>query len=49
MAAINLPVHGIVTQPDPEAHDRSLRGRQTVSLGEFLDEVELVLAELGLP
>lgn len=37
------------TQPDPEAHDRSLGGRQTVSLGEFLDEVEWVLAELGLP
>ncbi|HEY1408049.1 MAG TPA: hypothetical protein VF434_03860 [Promineifilum sp.] len=34
---------------DPEAHDRSLEGRQAVSLGEFLDEVELVLAELGLP
>ena len=34
---------------DPEAHDRSLEGRQASSLGEFLDEVELVLAELGLP
>lgn len=34
---------------NPEAHDRSASGRQPISLSEFLDEVESILAELGLP
>ena len=33
----------------PEAHDTSAYGRRPVSLAEFLDEVEDVLAALGLP
>jgi len=33
----------------PEAHDTSADGRRPVSLAEFLDEVEDVLAALGLP
>ncbi len=34
---------------DPEAHDSSPEGRRSVELSEFLDEVESVLATLGLP
>lgn len=34
---------------NPEAHDRSEEGRAAVSLSEFLNEVEAVLAKLGLP
>jgi hypothetical protein len=34
---------------DPEAHDRSAEGQTVVTLDDFLDEVENVLAELGLP
>ena len=34
---------------NPEAHDRSEEGKLAVSLSEFLNEVEAVLAELGLP
>lgn len=37
------------TMFDPEAHDRSAEGQTAVTLGDFLDEVEIVLAELGLP
>lgn len=33
----------------PEAHDRSIEGRLAVTLDMFLDEVEVILAELGLP
>ncbi|HMT21018.1 MAG TPA: hypothetical protein PKE20_07210 [Promineifilum sp.] len=34
---------------DPSAHDRSIPGRIAVTLSVFLDEVESVMAELGLP
>ena len=34
---------------DPELHDRSSSGRQAVTLEDFLNEVEVVLAELDLP
>lgn len=37
------------TLSDPEAHDKSGLGRKAVTLDDFLDEVEIVLAELGLP
>jgi hypothetical protein len=37
------------TTTDPQAHDASASGRQPVDLAEFLDEVEDVLAALGLP
>ena len=37
------------TLADPELHDRSRLGRHEVLLDEFLNEVEAVLAELGLP
>lgn len=37
------------TTADPQAHDTSAAGRQPVGLTEFLDEVEDVLAALGLP
>jgi hypothetical protein len=33
----------------PDLHDTSAEGRRPVSLSEFLDEVETVLAALGLP
>ena len=33
----------------PESHDTSTDGRRPVILAEFLDEVEDVLAALGLP
>ena len=33
----------------PEEHDTSIEGRQPVEIGEFLDEVETVLAALDLP
>jgi hypothetical protein len=36
--------------PDaPQLHDTSTQGRRSVDLSEFLDEVEDVLATLGLP
>jgi len=38
--------HGLAS---PESHDTDAEGRRPVSLGEFLDEVEDVLAALGLP
>jgi hypothetical protein len=34
---------------DPELHDLSPEARQSISLPEFLDEVEGVLSSLGLP
>lgn len=34
---------------DPSAHDFGLEGQRSVTLAEFLDEVEVVLASLGLP
>lgn len=34
---------------DPAAHDSSPDGRQEVDLTQFLDEIETVLADLGLP
>ena len=34
---------------DPTAHDFSEEGMRDVSLNEFLDEVEAILSELGLP
>jgi hypothetical protein len=37
------------TSTDPQAHDASTAGRQSVDLAEFLDEVEDVLAALDLP
>lgn len=37
------------TTSQPAAHDVSLAGRQAVELSQFLDEVESILAELGLP
>jgi hypothetical protein len=37
------------TTTNPQAHDTSTEGRRSVSLTEFLDEVEEVLAALGLP
>ena len=33
----------------PEEHDKSKEGRRPVEIGEFLDEVETVLAALDLP
>lgn len=33
----------------PHLHDTSAKGRRPVDLSEFLDEVETVLAEKGLP
>ncbi|GAB4489992.1 MAG: hypothetical protein Fur0016_17690 [Anaerolineales bacterium] len=33
----------------PDEHDLSLEGQRIVSLTEFLDEVETILAELDLP
>lgn len=33
----------------PEAHDKSELGRQAVTVEAFLNEVEAILAELGLP
>jgi len=33
----------------PQRHDRSEEGQRAVSLGEFLDEVEVVLADRNLP
>ena len=38
--------HGLAS---PESHDTGAEGRRPVNLGEFLDEVEDVLAVLGLP
>jgi len=37
------------TTTDPQAHDISAAGRLPIGLAEFLDEVEDVLATLGLP
>lgn len=37
------------TRRRPEEHDTSKEGRRSVELGEFLDEVEQVLAALDLP
>lgn len=37
------------TTDDPQAHDASVTGRRPVSLTEFLDEVEDLLAALELP
>jgi hypothetical protein len=37
------------TADDPQAHDTGVAGRRSVSLTEFLDEVEDMLAALGLP
>lgn len=37
------------TQADPEGHDFGSEGSRAISLTEFLDEVEVVLAELNLP
>jgi hypothetical protein len=34
---------------NPPRHDTSAEGRRTVDLAEFLDEVEAVLAAMGLP
>lgn len=33
----------------PEAHNHSAEGTRPVNLAEFLDEVEMILATLGLP
>lgn len=33
----------------PHTHDISIEGRRTLTLTEFLDEVEAILAEKGLP
>ena len=33
----------------PHVHDTSVEGRRSVELAEFLDEVESVLAAMGLP
>lgn len=37
------------TATDPHKHDTSAEGRRQVNLSEFLDEVEAVLAAMGLP
>lgn len=37
------------TVSEPEAHDRSESGRLAVTFEDFLNEVEIVLASLGLP
>jgi hypothetical protein len=37
------------TLPVPDLHDTSPTGRQAVELADFLDEVEAILAALGLP
>lgn len=37
------------TVAKPDAHDKSQPGRQVVTVEEFLNEVEAILAELGLP
>lgn len=37
------------TVSKPHTHDRSEPGRQAVTVAEFLNELEAVLAELGLP
>jgi len=34
---------------DPEAHDTSPAGKRAVTLSDFLDEVEALLAQLDLP
>lgn len=34
---------------NPDGHDVSHEGRKAVTLNKFLDEVEIVLAELNLP
>jgi hypothetical protein len=34
---------------EPEVHDTSKEGRRSVEIGEFLDEVEQVLAAINLP
>ena len=36
-------------QTAPDRHDTSPDGQQPVTLSEFLDEVEMVLAAMGLP
>ena len=38
--------HALAT---PELHDRSTLGRRAIALNDFLNEVEAILAELGLP
>lgn len=37
------------TISEPDAHDKSKSGRQAVTVEEFFNEVEAILAELGLP
>ena len=37
------------TAEEPDLHDTSADGSRSVELAEFLDEVEAVLAEMGLP
>jgi hypothetical protein len=37
------------TTVEPDLHDGSPEGRQSVTLAGFLDEVEIILAEMGLP
>jgi len=37
------------TAAEPQSHDTTSEGCRSVELAEFLDEVEAVLADLGLP
>jgi hypothetical protein len=37
------------TTVEPDLHNGSPEGRQSVTLAGFLDEVEIILAEMGLP
>jgi hypothetical protein len=37
------------TLSEPDAHDKSKPGQQAVTIDEFLNEVEPILADLGLP
>jgi hypothetical protein len=36
-------------RPDPDLHDTTPAGRLTIDLAGFLDEVETILASIGLP
>jgi hypothetical protein len=38
-----------VAAVEPDLHNGGHEGRQPVGLAEFLDEVEIILAEMGLP
>ena len=37
------------TQVEPELHDTGENGRKSITLAEFLDEIEIILGEMNLP